>query len=156
MSRECWPLRWRPPECRPLWQCDLWCILGSHPPVNRQTGVKTLPCPKLHLRAVIKLLFVFLYEPFLLINFCPCRSTCSLFAMQELILVILTDGRLWVSLKSKKKTNYKHYPYKQLRIRNTIYSLLLHRFLVISRKNGPITVTGQERLIRTRLIRSST
>ena len=46
-----------PPGCRPPWSCDLWCMLGSHPPPHEQndwqTCIKTLPCPKLRLRAVI-------------------------------------------------------------------------------------------------------
>ena len=57
-----------PPGCgsgdphlaRPL-NLPLWCgpgylqgMLGYHPRVNRMTGAKILPCPKLSLRAVIK------------------------------------------------------------------------------------------------------
>ena len=35
------------------WSCDLWCMLAQRPPpMDRQTPVKTLPCPKLRLRAV--------------------------------------------------------------------------------------------------------
>ena len=45
----CWPPRCRPPGCRPPWSCDQWCILGSQP----SPPVKTLPCPKFRLRAVI-------------------------------------------------------------------------------------------------------
>ena len=43
------------PWCRPRWSCDLCCMLRSQPPCEQndwQTGVKTLPCPKLRLRAV--------------------------------------------------------------------------------------------------------
>ena len=39
-----------------LWSCDLWCMLGSHPPpppwTEWLTGVKTLLCPKLRLQVV--------------------------------------------------------------------------------------------------------
>ena len=42
----------RPPGQTP-WSSDLWCMLGQRPPVDRQTPVKTLPCPKLRLRAVL-------------------------------------------------------------------------------------------------------
>ena len=41
-------------------EADTPCPLhaGIHPPVNRMTGVKTLPCPKLRLRAAISTRFV--------------------------------------------------------------------------------------------------
>ena len=32
-----------------------WNPLRIEPPVDRQTGVKTLPCPKLHLQAFVAL-----------------------------------------------------------------------------------------------------
>ena len=48
------PWRQTPSDVNPR-SCDLWCMLGSQPPVvNRiQTGVKTLPCPRFRLRPVI-------------------------------------------------------------------------------------------------------
>ena len=40
------PAGCRPPSgCKPPWSCDLWCMLGSQPPMwtEWQSGVKTLP-----------------------------------------------------------------------------------------------------------------
>ena len=47
------PPRQRPPR-DPPWSCDLWCMLGQTSPCeqNKNIGVKTLPCPKLHLWVV--------------------------------------------------------------------------------------------------------
>ena len=45
----------RPPVDRDPLSCGLWCMLGQRPPTlwtEWHTGVKTLPCPKLRLRAV--------------------------------------------------------------------------------------------------------
>ena len=58
----------QPPGCRPSWRqtppwsqtardaghvtCDACWEANPHPPVDRQTPVKTLPYPKLHLWAV--------------------------------------------------------------------------------------------------------
>ena len=49
------PLDADPPSgCRSPWSCDLWCMLGSQPSLwtEWQSGVKTLPCPKLCLRVI--------------------------------------------------------------------------------------------------------
>ena len=55
------PARWpHPPDSwdadsrmQTPWSCDQWCILGSQPPWTEvHTGVKKLPCPKLHLQVV--------------------------------------------------------------------------------------------------------
>ena len=75
------------PGCRP----------PPHPPVNRQTGVKTLPCPKLRLREVTTLDGMIAYNYFYcficiltISDASPEKETVLLSELLKIIVLVIT------------------------------------------------------------------